>query len=80
MNSKRSSENKEKKKVSFFNKLPFFKSLDDEENQLSSYFKSSNSKKSSMEKEWSNACVQMDKRAQILQVVESINVMFFSLF
>lgn len=68
MNNRKNTDNKEKKKVSFLDKIPFFKSSEDEDSQFLSYFKTSNSKKSCMEKEWSKACGQMDKRAQLLQV------------
>ena len=63
----------------FFEKLPFFKSQKSEEGdgdfkslhkQYLASSKSSISKKSIMEKEWSKTCGQMDKRAQLLQVLD----------
>ena len=67
-----------------FNQLPFFKSQKSEDSdgdsksshkqQASS--KSSISKKSIMEKEWSKTCEQMDKRAQLLQVADPFKVQF----
>ena len=61
--------------ISFFEKITFFKSQkssdSESDGKLSDkqkYFTPFKSKKASMEKEWSKACLQMDKRAQILQV------------
>ena len=66
-----------RKGTSFFNKLTLFKSqksdeIDGDSKSLHKQYlassKSSNNKKSIMEKEWSKTCGQMDKRAQLLQV------------
>ena len=66
-----------RKASSFFNQLTLFKSQKSDESdgdsslhkQYSSSSKCSNDKKSVMEKEWSKTCGQMDKRAQLLQVI-----------
>ena len=67
-----------RKASSFFNQLTLFKSQksDDSDGDSKSLHKQNlssskcnNDKKSVMEKEWSKTCGQMDKRAQLLQVL-----------
>ena len=69
-----------------FNQLPFFKSQKSEDSdgdskslhkQYLASSKSSISKKSIMEKEWSKTCGQMDKRAQLLQVADPFKIQFY---
>ena len=63
--------NEPRNSISFFEKISFFKSQkssDSESGEKQRSFTPFKSKKASMEKEWSKACFQMDKRAQILQV------------
>ena len=66
-------EDRPRRSSSFFDKFSLFKSQrssDSDGDAKSTYFasgKSNHNKKSIMEKEWSKACEQMDKRAQILQ-------------
>ena len=70
-----------RKASSFFNQLTLFKSQKSDESdgdsslhkQYSSSSKCSNDKKSVMEKEWSKTCGQMDKRAQLLQVIANFD-------
>ena len=70
---RKTEEDKPRRSSSFLNKFSLFKSQrssDSDGDSKSTYFasaKSNQNKKSIMEREWSKACGQMDKRAQILQ-------------
>ena len=79
-----------RKASSFFNQLTLFKSQksDDSDRDFKSLHKQNlssskcnNDKKSVMEKEWSKTCGQMDKRAQLLQVIANfIHIILLSYY